>query len=148
MSEHRHRPVIAGTEFRALFGVEHSALAEEFGRVTLIGEHTDYNDGFVLPTSIPQSTVAAVARRSDRTVRAWSAELSGGPVVETFVLGEEQPRRGWLDYPQGLTRALGRVTRLADSISPSGRPCRSEAGCRRARHSRSPCSEPCATCSR
>jgi galactokinase len=107
MSEHRLRPVIAGTEFRALFGVEHSALAEAFGRVNLIGEHTDYNDGFVLPTSIPQSTVAAVARRSDRTVRAWSAELSGGPVVETFVLGEEQPRRGWLDYPQGLTRALG-----------------------------------------
>jgi galactokinase len=106
MSEHRRRPLIAGDEFRALFGVAVAAQAEAFGRVNLIGEHTDYNDGFVLPTSIPQSTVAAVARRSDRTVRAWSAELSEGHAVERFVVGEEQPGRGWLDYVQGLTHAL------------------------------------------
>jgi galactokinase len=106
MSEHRRRPLIAGDEFRALFGVAVAAQAEAFGRVNLIGEHTDYNDGFVLPTSIPQSTVAAVARRSDRTVRAWSAELSEGHTVERFVVGEEQPGRGWLDYVQGLTHAL------------------------------------------
>jgi galactokinase len=106
MSEHRRRPLIADDEFRALFGVASAAQAEAFGRVNLIGEHTDYNEGFVLPTSIPQSTVAAVARRADRTVRAWSAELSEGHAVERFVVGEEQPGRGWLDYVQGLTRAL------------------------------------------
>jgi galactokinase len=106
MSEHRRRPVIAADDFKSLFGVEYAAHAEAFGRVNLIGEHTDYNDGFVLPTSIPQSTVAVAARRSDRTVRAWSAELSGGRVLESFVLGAEQPRRRWLDYVQGLTHAL------------------------------------------
>ena len=106
MSEHRRRPLIADDEFRALFGVASAARAEAFGRVNLIGEHTDYNEGFVLPTSIPQSTVAAVARRADRTVRVWSAELSEGNAVERFVIGEEQPGRGWLDYVQGLTRAL------------------------------------------
>jgi galactokinase len=106
MSEHRRRPLIADDEFRALFGVASAAQAEAFGRVNLIGEHTDYNEGFVLPTSIPQSTVAAVARRADRIVRAWSAELSEGHEVERFVVGEEQPGRGWLDYVQGLTRAL------------------------------------------
>jgi galactokinase len=106
MSEHRRRPVIAGDEFSALFGVAVGAQAEAFGRVNLIGEHTDYNEGFVLPTSIPQSTVAAVARRADRSVRAWSAELSEGHTVERFVLGEERPGRGWLDYVQGLTQAL------------------------------------------
>jgi len=106
MSEPRRRPVIAADDFRALFGVDYAARAEAFGRVNLIGEHTDYNDGFVLPTSIPQSTVAVVARRSDRTVRAWSAELSEGQLVDSFVVGEEQPRRRWLDYVQGLTQAL------------------------------------------
>jgi galactokinase len=106
MSEHRRRPSIAGDEFKALFGVAVAARAEAFGRVNLIGEHTDYNDGFVLPTSIPQSTVAAVAQRADRSVRAWSAELSEGHTVEHFVLGEERPGRGWLDYVQGLTQAL------------------------------------------
>jgi galactokinase len=106
MSEHRRRPLIAGDEFRALFGVAVAAQAEAFGRVNLIGEHTDYNEGFVLPTSIPQSTVAAVARRDDRAVRAWSAELSEGPAAAQFVLGDEQPGRGWLDYVQGLTQAL------------------------------------------
>jgi galactokinase len=106
MSEHRRRPAIDVGEFTALFGVAYTAQTEAFGRVNLIGEHTDYNDGFVLPTAIPQSTVAAVARRDDRDVRAWSAELSGARTVDQFVLGEERPGRGWLDYVQGLTQAL------------------------------------------
>jgi galactokinase len=98
--------VIAADEFRALFGVDPATRTEAFGRVNLIGEHTDYNEGFVLPTSIPQSTVAAIAPRGDRTVRAWSAELSAGAALEAFVLGEERSGRGWLDYVQGLTQAV------------------------------------------
>jgi galactokinase len=106
MSEHRVRPRISSDEFRTLFGGEPAAQAEAFGRVNLIGEHTDYNDGFVLPTSIPQSTAAAVARRADRHVRAWSAELSTGHAIDTFELGKEQPQKRWFDYVQGITRAL------------------------------------------
>jgi galactokinase len=102
----RRRPVIAADEFRALFGVDPAAGTEAFGRVNLIGEHTDYNEGFVLPTSIPQSTMAAIAPRGDRTVRAWSAELSAGAALEAYVLGEERSGRGWLDYVQGLTQAV------------------------------------------
>jgi galactokinase len=102
----RRRPVIAADEFRTLFGVDPTAGTEAFGRVNLIGEHTDYNEGFVLPTSIPQSTVAAIAPRGDRTVRAWSAELSAGAALEAYVLGEERSGRGWLDYVQGLTQAV------------------------------------------
>ena len=116
MPEHRRRPVITGDEFTALFGVPHTAHAEAFGRVNLIGEHTDYNDGFVLPTSIPQSTVAVMARRPDRVVRAWSAELSAGQVVERFALGEERPGQGWLDYVQGLTQALSATGHAIDGF--------------------------------
>jgi len=101
--------VIDAEEFGTLFGAPPAALAEAFGRVNLIGEHTDYNDGFVLPTSIPQSTVAAVARRTDHRVRAWSAELSVEQTIDGFVLGKEQPEHHWFDYVQGITQALARA---------------------------------------
>ncbi|MDQ1567673.1 MAG: galactokinase, partial [Actinomycetota bacterium] len=42
------------------------------GRVNLIGEHTDYNDGFVLPVAINRSVVVAAARRADDGFRCWS----------------------------------------------------------------------------
>ena len=44
------------------------------GRVNLIGEHTDYNDGFVLPCAIDRHTLAAVRARSDNTVRVMAAD--------------------------------------------------------------------------
>ena len=45
------------------------------GRVNLIGEHTDYNDGYVLPIAIDRSALIAVARRTDRTVRLRSLDF-------------------------------------------------------------------------
>jgi galactokinase len=90
--------------FRALFGRSPSVTADAPGRVNLIGEHTDYNQGFVLPTPIPQRTVAELAPRPDEQVRVGSASLAGA--MEGYVLGAETPGRGWLDYVQGLTWAL------------------------------------------
>ena len=66
----------AGHAARALFvdltGQEPEGLWSAPGRVNLIGEHTDYNDGFVLPFAIPQRTVAAVGRRKDGRIRVRS----------------------------------------------------------------------------
>jgi galactokinase len=90
--------------FGALFGRAPSVTADAPGRVNLIGEHTDYNQGFVLPTPIPQRTVAELAPRADGEVCAASASLAGA--VERYVLGAETPGRGWLDYVQGLTWVL------------------------------------------
>ena len=73
------------------------------GRVNLIGEHTDYNGGFVLPTAIPQQTHVELTRRADPRVGAQSANASQ---VGAYTLGDEQPRGDWLDYIQGLTWAL------------------------------------------
>jgi galactokinase len=72
--------------------------------VNLIGEHTDYNGGFVLPTPIPRRTLADLAPRPDSMVKAWSANVGGDPLV--YSLGAESPGRGWLDYIQGITQVL------------------------------------------
>jgi galactokinase len=73
------------------------------GRVNLIGEHTDYNGGFVLPTTIPQQTHVTLTPRSDHVVAARSANASESAA---YVLGEERRRGDWIDYVQGLTWAL------------------------------------------
>lgn len=92
--------------FEALFGAAAEAHADAPGRVNLIGEHTDYHEGYVLPAVIPQRTRAALRAREDRRVRAWSADAA--PPLEEYTLGEETRGRGWLDYVQGLTVSLAR----------------------------------------
>jgi galactokinase len=80
-----------------------SARAAAPGRVNLIGEHTDYNGGFVLPTAIPQQTRVELTPRSDPAVHVTSANTS---TIGEYLVGEEEQRGDWLDYVQGLTWAL------------------------------------------
>jgi galactokinase len=72
------------------------------GRVNLIGEHTDYNAGFVLPTPIPQRTHVELTPRGDRRVVVNSRELGERREYE---LGAERRTGGWIDYVQGCTFA-------------------------------------------
>jgi galactokinase len=83
-----------------------TASADAPGRVNLIGEHTDYHDGFVLPTVIPQRTCVQVERRPGRRIRASSTAYGGG--WEEYRAGDERPGRGWMDYVQGVTAILAR----------------------------------------
>jgi galactokinase len=94
------------TDFRTLFGRLPIVTADAPGRVNLIGEHTDYNGGFVLPTAIPQRTRVELAPRPDQAVRVWSNALETTPEVLEYRLGAETPGRGWLDYVQGVTQLL------------------------------------------
>jgi len=89
--------------FAGLYGRSSDASASAPGRVNLIGDHTDYNGGFVLPTALPQRTHVQLARRSDRLVRAASAQRPG---VLTYELGAETRIGSWIDYVQGITAAL------------------------------------------
>jgi len=91
--------------FDRYFGRSPEVSASAPGRVNLIGEHTDYNGGFVLPIALPQRTHVQLARRDDRTVRAVSVDLLDQPMGE-YALGVERTGRGWLDYIQGVTKDL------------------------------------------
>jgi galactokinase len=92
-------------DFQALFGREATVAADAPGRVNLIGEHTDYSGGYVLPMAIPQRTRVRIGTRIGTLVRAWSADIHG-PQIEEYRLEEEKPGRGWLDYVQGVTQVL------------------------------------------
>src|SRR3954470_3887238 len=82
------------------------ATASAPGRVNLIGEHTDYNAGYVLPIATPQQTTVTVIRREDRQVAACSANIAGDAGFAGFGLGAERRQDGWIDYVQGVTVAL------------------------------------------
>ena len=75
------------------------------GRVNLIGEHTDYNDGFVMPMALDRSTWVAAAPRSDRRLVVRSRELD-----ETATIDLDAPRSGpagrWTDYVRGVACVL------------------------------------------
>lgn len=79
------------------------------GRVNLIGEHTDYNGGFVLPMAIERETVTAAAARNDRKVRVRSLNLEADA---EFDLDEEKNptelRGKWIGYVEGVARVLER----------------------------------------
>src|SRR5262245_17468064 len=96
--------------FKEMYGRE-PRLFRAPGRVNLIGEHTDYNDGFVLPMAIDRSTYAAGTARDDRLVRVYSATVQEQMTFDLDNPG--QPHRGiWLDYVEGVAQAL--LSRLKD----------------------------------
>ena len=92
--------------FTATFGAAPDGVWSAPGRVNLIGEHTDYNDGLALPIALPHRTYAAVARRTDGLVRLVSAQEPSG--VREVRLAEAVPGavRGWAAYVVGVAWAL------------------------------------------
>ncbi|GGL58635.1 galactokinase [Streptomyces anthocyanicus] len=116
-----------GERFRELYGAEPEGVWAAPGRVNLIGEHTDYNDGFVMPFALPHQAVAAVSRRDDGILRLHSADVDADPVelrVADLTPGSD---KSWTAYPSGVLWALreagheltGADVHLASTV-PSG----------------------------
>jgi galactokinase len=91
-------------KFQELYG-SNARLFRAPGRVNLIGEHTDYNEGFVLPLAIDRSTYVASAARRDRTVRVCSLDFQE---QYQFNLDEATAvfQTPWLAYVEGVARSL------------------------------------------
>ena len=86
-------------------GSEQAYWVRAPGRVNLIGEHTDYNQGFVLPAAIDLEIRAVFSPRQDRTVAVTSLSLDSS---DEFELGNEGPpvRGRWSNYVRGVSREL------------------------------------------
>lgn len=93
--------------FVDLVGASPDLAVRAPGRVNLIGEHTDYNDGFVLPAAIGLQSVVAVRRRHDNIVRMIAADF--GDAVSEFDLTrpiERDAGQPWSDYIRGIATVL------------------------------------------
>lgn len=92
--------------FTELYGTEPEGVWSAPGRVNLIGEHTDYNDGFVMPFALPHTAVAAVSRRTDGVLRLHSSDVEGGVVELRLDDLAPESDRNWTAYPAGVVWAL------------------------------------------
>src|SRR5690554_7003868 len=90
--------------FTEAFGHEPMGLWSAPGRVNLIGEHTDYNDGFVLPFALDRHAVVAAGRRDDDRLVMHSVELADTVEMSLAELSPGQP--GWSAYMAGVVWAL------------------------------------------
>ena len=90
--------------FQATFGVPAPIVVRAPGRVNLIGEHTDYNDGFVMPMAIDRATWIALRPRPDDTVVLHALEHR--ETAEFRVGTVKKDAMTWREYPKGVTWAL------------------------------------------
>ena len=117
----------AAAWFADAFGAAPDGAWQAPGRVNLIGEHTDYNEGFVLPFALSRGTLAVAGRRADDMLEVRSRQVSGGNAV--IPAGALAPGTidGWAAYPAGVVWAMraagypvGGVSMVIDSDVPRG----------------------------
>src|SRR5208282_528821 len=100
-------PVDLRERFRSLFGAE-PRLFRAPGRTNLIGEHTDYNDGFVMPAALEYCCWIAASRRADRKLVLHSENLSARSEMD-LSSPSLKPAGAWSDYAVGVAVMLARA---------------------------------------
>ena len=104
-------------EFEKAYGRPPRWMAAAPGRVNVIGEHTDYNDGFVLPMAIERYTVvaAAPAAKGAQTIRLRSTAGEGAAAIDLTQPLKPAPKGAWFNYPLGVIAGF-----LARGAKPGG----------------------------
>ncbi|YCH09867.1 galactokinase [Arthrobacter sp. alpha11c] len=97
---------VLSARFQETFGSVPDGVWQAPGRVNLIGEHTDYNEGFVLPFAIDKTAKVAIRLRPDSTVRLLSLFGGHGLVEADLSFSEPGSGEGWSRYPLGVAWAL------------------------------------------
>jgi galactokinase len=92
--------------FADCFGAEPDGVWHAPGRVNLIGEHTDYNDGFVLPFALAQGVRAAASRRGDGRLELRSRQVPDAPAAAALSGLAPGAPSGWAAYPAGVAWAI------------------------------------------
>ena len=136
--------------FTDAFGRPPDVLVRASGRVNLIGEHTDYNDGFVMPMAIDRAVWIALCRTDDGQVHVQGVDMGDAGVFSLSdvkeagpPLPEEAAEQGWLEYLKGTAWSLmdaGHTLTGWQGPSPEMSP--SARACRRRRHWNWPRPEP------
>ncbi|MFD2744538.1 MULTISPECIES: galactokinase [Sphingobacterium] len=93
--------------YQAQFGGEPDLMAKSPGRINLIGEHTDYNEGFVLPTAIDKAIYVAVAARDDDKIVLYAEDFS--EYFESTVDTVSPSDKGWPNYILGVVDQLRKL---------------------------------------
>ncbi|MCP4642522.1 MAG: galactokinase [bacterium] len=94
--------------FQSRFDAEPEIATRAPGRVNIIGEHTDYNHGFVLPMAIEQETVILARRRDDNVLNAYATNLDRA-VQAPLGVWERNPGESWIDYVVGVAYELSKL---------------------------------------
>jgi galactokinase len=97
----------AGAAFTRISTSPAEGVAFAPGRVNLIGEHTDYNDGFVLPMAMQEGVAAAFGPSGDRVLRVYASDIGDTREVQLDSLERNQSAvRGWFRYAAGVAWAM------------------------------------------
>ncbi|NTW02367.1 MAG: galactokinase [Oscillochloris sp.] len=91
--------------FTVRFGAPPRLIVRAPGRVNLIGEHTDYNEGFVFPIAIDRETFVAARSRADHTIRTYTAQLDQEDSFEINQI-ERSPNQPWANYVRGMIKGI------------------------------------------
>ena len=116
----------AAGRFRAWHGAEPEGVWHAPGRANLIGEHTDYNEGWVLPFALDRGVVVAAKRRGDDVLDIRSLQADA-PVTVPLATLRAGSVTGWAAYPAGVAwaireagQAVGGASLVIDSDLPQG----------------------------
>jgi galactokinase len=105
----------ASEAYRKHFGIDPEMVFRAPGRVNLIGEHTDYNDGFVLPAAIDRETVVAVGRAAEPSITAIACDFGDDRDVFALCKAIAPVKADWANYVRGMAQAM-----IAEGITLAG----------------------------